>query len=106
MDWVRDWIEFVGILKLKLCADRVALGPEVRPIPIKGTDCGLPPVSSVMDIDALRGPRAPGANLISMVQFAPGARDDPQVVLLRTNSSALVPVIAMLAMLISDAPLL
>ena len=69
----------VWLLKLMLCADNVALGPEVKPTPSNATDWGLPPVSSVIRMEALRGPAWVGIKVTFTVQFAPAVSVEPQL---------------------------
>jgi hypothetical protein len=68
-----------SVANVMLVADQVALGPEVSPTPFRGTECGLPTVLSVIAINALRGPNWLGVKVTVKVQFAPGARLDPHV---------------------------
>src|SRR6516165_7938000 len=63
----------------KLVADSVALGPGVMPIPLKERRWGLPAVSSVTVMEALRGPIWLGAKVTLIVQLAPGARLEAHV---------------------------
>src|SRR5205807_634490 len=66
--------------KIKLLLDRVMTGARI-PLPVRGTDCGLPGALSVMVIDPLREPAAVGVgvNATVMMQLAPTARLFPQV---------------------------
>lgn len=84
-----------SVPKSRLVPDKVALDPGTKPTPFNETDCGLPTVSSVMVMEALRGPAWLGVNVTVTVQFAPAARLEPQV-LLWPKSAALVPAIVML----------
>lgn len=77
--------------RVRLAADdKVALGPEASPTPLRATECGLPTVLSVIVVEALLGPNWPGVTLTLMTQFAPAARLDPQL-LFSLKSAALVP---------------
>ena len=64
-------------------------------MPLKGTDCGLPPALSAMVTAALRAPDAVGVNVTLMVQLLPALTDVPHVVVW-PKSPAFVPVIVML----------
>ena len=92
------------VANVRLAADKVALGPEVSPTPLRETECGLPTVLSVIVTDALRGPNWLGVKVTLMVQFAPAARLDPHVLLLWLKSAALAPVSAMLLTTTADYP--
>jgi hypothetical protein len=87
-------------------AERVAFDPDVTPIPSKEMDWGLPAVSSVIVMDAPRGPNWLGLNVIFTVQFAPAARVAPHVLALWLNSAALFPTIAIPAMFNTELPIL
>ena len=39
-----------------LVGDKVAFGPDVRPVPLKATVCGLPTALSIIVTAAIRGP--------------------------------------------------
>jgi hypothetical protein len=69
------------LLKFKPVGDRVALAPEVKPMPLNESRCGLPAVSSVTSIEALRGPGWLGVNVTVIEHFAPAARLNPHVLL-------------------------
>jgi len=91
--------------KLKLVGDKVALGPESPPTPVKESVCELTTASSVMMIEALRGPNWLGVKVTFSVQLAPAPRLEPQVPLW-SKSVALVPVIATLLITSSEPPVL
>jgi hypothetical protein len=65
------------LLKLKLVADRLAVGP--RPVPLRLTVCGLPAALSVMLSVPFWTPVAVGVNVTLMVQLAPAATELPQL---------------------------
>jgi hypothetical protein len=48
-------------------------------VPVRLTDCGLPEALSVIVKLAVRLPAAVGVNVTLMVQFAPAATLEPQV---------------------------
>ena len=79
-------------------------------MPVKETDCGLPPALSATVTAALRLPFAEGVNVMLRVQFAPAASVPPvwgQVVPeARAKSPLFVPVMAMLVMFSGSDPLL
>ena len=91
--------------KLKLVGDKVALGPESPPTPVKGSTCELTAASSVMVIEALRWPSWLGVKVTFRVQLAPALRLEPHVPLW-SKSVALVPVIATLLITSSEPPVL
>ena len=74
-------------------------------MPLKGTLWGLSGALSVTSTLPLRLPLAPGVNVMLMVQFAPGASGDVQV-LVCAKSDALVPLIAMVLIVSEPDPLL
>ena len=57
-----------------------------------------------MESDALREPFAVGLNVMLMVQLAPVANVDPQVMVLSAKSAAFVPAIEMLLIVILALP--
>ena len=62
----------------------VGLAPHVRvtscaPVPDSVTDCGLPVALSATDNAAVRVPEAAGVNMITMLQLAPAASEELQV---------------------------
>ena len=73
------------------------------PVPERLTDWGLPVALSVMARAAARLPAAEGVNLMLMVQLAPAATLDPQL-LVWPKSPALAPKTAMLEMLKAELP--
>jgi hypothetical protein len=75
------------------------------PVPVKGTECGLPAASVAMLTEADFAPTLVGVNTTVKVQFAPAARLAPQP-FARMNSAAFGPVSVMLMMLSVVAPLL
>jgi hypothetical protein len=91
--------------KVKLAAERVALGPELTPTPLKETECGLPTLLSVIVMEALRGPIRLGVKVTPIVQFAPAARLERQVPLW-LKSVTLVPAIATPLITSSEPPVL
>jgi hypothetical protein len=74
-------------------------------VPVKPTVCGLPVALSVIATEAVRAPVAVGRKVTLMVQLAPAAKLDPQVVV-RVKLVLLVPVMAMLEIVRTPAPLL
>jgi hypothetical protein len=75
-------------LKVRLVGERLAVG--AAPVPLKLTDCGLPPPSSLINNDALRVPAAEGVNDTVIPQLLLAARVAPQVLLFE-KSAALDP---------------
>src|SRR5579863_6850600 len=57
-----------------LVAEKVALDPETSPMPFREKECGLPWVSSVMVIVALRGPACAGLKTAEIMQLPPAAK--------------------------------
>jgi hypothetical protein len=57
------------------------------PIPLKLTDWGLPPPSSLINSDAVLVPAAEGANPTVITQLLPAARVLPQVLLLEKSAA-------------------
>jgi len=72
-------------------------------VPVRLTLCGLPVALSVMARAAARPPAAEGVKVTLMVQLAPAATLDPQL-LVWAKSLALVPKTAMLEMLRAELP--
>ena len=86
----------VWLGKVNELGDRPTADPV--PVPLSGTDCGVPgPLSPTLS-DALREPAADGVNVMLMLQeeFAASVAGQP---LLCEKSPALVPLIVILAML-------
>ena len=79
--------------KVRLVADKVTGG--ATPVPLNATLCGELPALSVIVIAAVSEPVLVGAKCPWNVQFAPGARLDPQP-FEKTKDAAFVPVTAML----------
>jgi len=71
------------VAKVRLLVDRVALGPEKNPVPLKAMDCGLPAVLSVMVTEAVRGPLSVGAKVTVMVHLPPDGRLESHVLIWR-----------------------
>ena len=94
-------IAWVG--KLRLVCDGVTFGPDVTPVPLKATDCGLPTALSVILIAAARGPIAVGLKIMLIVHFAPAAMPVLQV-LVWLKSVALAPVTTMLLIIKGKTP--
>jgi len=63
-------------------------------------------VSSVIAIDAPRGPDWVGVKVTLIVQFAPATRVAPHVLALWLNSAALFPTTAMLEIFSTELPML
>jgi hypothetical protein len=78
------------------------------PLPERLTVCGLPEALSATEIEALRGPGAPGANVTLIVQLAPAASvlELSGQVLVWPKSALFVPVTPILVMVIGAFPLL
>src|SRR5882762_441666 len=93
------------VLNVKLAGLKPTVGEGAEPVPLRLIVCGLAGAWSVMLIEAVRLPAAPGVKVILMVQLAPAATELPQV-LLWANSLLLVPVMAMLETFSAPAPLL
>src|SRR3989475_10893965 len=94
--------------KALLVAESVAVG-GVTPVPVSGTDCGLPAASSVMVTVAVRALAAVGVKVRLRTQLAPAASVAPltQVVLeASAKSPALAPPSTAVAMLRGAVPLL
>src|SRR3989475_6603247 len=94
--------------KALLVAESVAVG-GVTPVPVSGTDCGLPAASSVMVTVAVRALAAVGVKGRLRTQLAPAASVAPltQVVLeASAKSPALAPPSTAVAMLRGAVPLL
>ena len=87
----------------RLVADRVTGG--TRPVPLSAMLCGDPATLSVIVTAAVNAPTAVGAKCPWIVQVAPAARLDPQL-LPNTKDEAPAPVTAMLVIDNADSPLL
>jgi hypothetical protein len=96
------------LLKVKLLGVRLTAGAGVVPVPLRGTDCGLPLALSVIDILALRLPLAVGLKVTLIVQFDPAARvlDPLGQVLVWAKSPLLVPLKLILLIVRAALPLL
>ena len=92
------------VAKVKPTGESVALGPEVAPAPLSGTDCGLPGALSVMVIAAVRDPSWLGLKVTLMAQCPPGETLEPQL-FVSVKSLGLVPVIAGLLMVSGRPPM-
>jgi hypothetical protein len=79
--------------------------PEAVPVPARLTDCGLPAALSVRLRAAVRDPLTAGLKVTLIVQLAPAATLDPQL-LVSEKSLESVPVIPMLVMLKAALPVL
>ena len=71
----------VSLPNARLVAERVALGPEVTPVPFTETDCGLPTLSSVIVRAATRGPNWLGVKPRLTSQLDAVAKLEPHVLL-------------------------
>jgi hypothetical protein len=89
--------------KARLVGERLARASV--PVPERLTVCGLPAALSEMLTEAVRLPLAEGVNVTLIVQLAPAATLDPQL-LVCAKSLALVPVSARLEMLKAELPVL
>ena len=65
------------------------------PVPVSDTVCGLPAALSVTDIVPVSAPTDPGVKVTEMVQFAPAATLDPQVLV--SPKFALATILVMLS---------
>ena len=83
-------------------------GAGVVPVPVRATECGLPPALSVMLTLALRVPVAVGVKVTLMVQVLPAANVLGLIgqVLVCAKSPAFVPAMPILVMVRSAVPLL
>jgi len=77
--------------------ERLVADNDTVPVPVSAIDCGEPVALSVIVTAAVTAPAAVGAKCPWMVQFAPTAMIDPQL-LANTNEEAFAPVTAMLEM--------
>ena len=84
--------------KFKEVGERLTAGVPDVPVPVRPTVCGLLPALSVTETEAARVSVAVGLNVTLIVQLAPAATLDPQV-LVSEKSALLVPVIEMLVTL-------
>ena len=91
-----DWLPKARLEGETLTADAV-------PVPERGTVCGLPAALSATVRAAVRFPVAAGLKLTLIVQLAPAATLDPQL-LVWAKSLALAPEIAMLLTLKAALP--
>lgn len=67
-------------LKVKLVGESViVVGPEVAPVPVKVTLCGLPVALSVMATVPVRVPVVVGVNVTLIVQVPAAATEVPHV---------------------------
>ena len=88
----------------RLVADKENGGADT-PVPVSAMDCGELPALSLMVTAARSAPVCVGVKWPWMVQLAPAARLEPQV-LANTNDEAFVPVTAMLMIGNGDPPVL
>ena len=87
--------------RFRLTSD--AAGGSPPPVPLRLTDCGLPPPLSLISNDALRVPAPEGVNVTVIPQLLPAARVTPQVLLFE-KSAALAPRKAICQMFIGRLP--
>jgi hypothetical protein len=96
---ITDWLGLAvltnWVAKIRLVGTSVAFGPEVTPVPLNATDCGLAAALSVIVTDALRGPIWVGLKITEIVQCAPGNKLEPQL-FVWLKSLGLVPATTML----------
>ena len=85
--------------------DLAVKGRRQLPVPVKLTDWGLPPPSSLNSTDAVRAPVAVGLNVALTVQLAPTPKVLPQVVV-SEKSPAFAPKMAICHKFIVALPLL
>ena len=95
-----DWLP-----KARLVGERLTRADVAVPVPERPTVCGLPLALSVMLTQAVRLPPAEGVNVTLIVQLAPAATLDPQL-LVCAKSLAFVPASARLVMLKAALPVL
>ena len=79
------------------------------PVPVRGTTCGLPPPSSLINTDPLRAPVAVGLKVTMIVQESPAPKVPPLTQVLpgeTRKSTAFVPWIKNCHKFIVTAPLL
>ena len=93
-----DWLP-----KERLAGARLTAGAV--PVPVRLTVWGLPTALSAMVSEGARLPLADGVKVTLIVQLAPAATLDPQL-LVCAKSPGLVPVSAMLEMLKAEFPVL
>jgi hypothetical protein len=105
MDWTALVVFTSSLPKLKLVGEKVALGPESPPTPVKENACEPIKASSVIMIEALRGPNWLGVKVTFRVQLAAAPRLEPHV-LLCSKSVALAPAVATPLITSSEPPLL
>jgi hypothetical protein len=79
------------------------LMPELFPVPVSATNCGLPVASSAMERLAEREPAAMGVNVTLIVQLVAAAREVPQV-LVCVKSEGSRPVTVMLVRFSVELP--
>ena len=91
------------LAKVRLVGERLTAGAV--PVPVRLTLWGLPVALSVRVTAAVRVPLAVGVKVTLIVQLAPAATLEPQV-LVWAKSLALVPVSAMLGTLKAALPVL
>lgn len=82
---VTDFDELVVLicwrLKVRLVGDKLTVVvPELAPVPVRPTTCGLPAALSVIVIVPVCVPVAVGVKVTLIEQFAPAASEAPQVV--------------------------
>ena len=87
-----DWkSQFAKVQVVKSQLKRVVGGGEVIPVPPKVITCGLPAALLVMVVAPVKTAALSGVNVTLIEQFAPAAREPPQLVVL-----AKFPVVTML----------
>jgi hypothetical protein len=91
--------------KAKLVGERLTAGAVLVPVPERLTVCGLPEALSVRVTAAVRVPLAAGVKATLIVQVAPAAKLDPQL-LVSAKLLPLVPETAMLVTLKAALPVL
>jgi hypothetical protein len=99
------WFPKLRLVDERLTAGALGLVPETVPVPARVTDCGLPVALSVRLRAAVRDPLAAGVKVTLMVQLAPAATLDPQLLVCEKSLES-VPVIPMLEMLKAALPVL
>jgi len=80
-----DWLP-----KLKLLTERLTEGGAFEPVPDSPTECGLPGALSAIVTAPVRFPAALGVKVTLIVQFAPAATLDPQVLLCAKSPDATI----------------
>jgi len=81
----------VWLPKVRLVADRLSVGVALAPVPVRLTVWALVLALSLIDNDPVTVPVVVGAKATEIVQFAPAARDEPQVLVCEKPLLAAMP---------------